>query len=303
MEFEMDARETRISVVGIGNLGAALARVLLEAGGDLAVWNRTPGRVESLVEHGARAPATLEETLKHAEIVVFALASYEVAQAVFGTEIQSLSMQNKIVLNMGIGDAREARTVNALFTAGGAAYLEGNCGSYPTLVGSDNSACVYSGPREVFDRIKAPVVVPFGRDGAWVGEEIGAANALFVASSIFYVSSMTAHFEAAAYAHRHGITVDAYTDLSIKLLETLRDLITTSARHLNARDHTTIEQGTLEATLDAVKTLRGDATDVGARADLLGVTAQYLSEAVDAGYGKNEVSALFELLVHNQQHR
>jgi hypothetical protein len=43
--------------------------------------------------------------------------------------------------------------------------------------------------------------------------------------------------------------------------------------------------------------------DVGARADLLGVTAQYLSEAVDAGYGESEVSALFELLVHNQQHR
>src|SRR6202034_171471 len=95
MEFEMDARETRISVVGVGNLGAALARVLLKAGGDLAVWNRTPGRVESLVEHGARAPATLEGTLRHAEIVVFALASYEVAEAVFGPAIQSGSMQNK----------------------------------------------------------------------------------------------------------------------------------------------------------------------------------------------------------------
>jgi 3-hydroxyisobutyrate dehydrogenase-like beta-hydroxyacid dehydrogenase len=43
-----------IAVIGLGNMGSALAHRLLDTGHTVSVWNRTPGRAVPLVERGAR---------------------------------------------------------------------------------------------------------------------------------------------------------------------------------------------------------------------------------------------------------
>ena len=46
---------TRIGWIGTGRMGAALARRLLEAGHDVAVYNRTRSKAEALGEPGRRS--------------------------------------------------------------------------------------------------------------------------------------------------------------------------------------------------------------------------------------------------------
>ncbi len=45
---------SRVAVLGLGAMGRAIAARLLDAGHDLSVWNRTPGRDAELVAAGAR---------------------------------------------------------------------------------------------------------------------------------------------------------------------------------------------------------------------------------------------------------
>ncbi|MBA3389857.1 MAG: NAD(P)-binding domain-containing protein, partial [Rubrobacter sp.] len=47
----------RIGFIGLGIMGAGMARNLLRAGFDLQVWNRTASRMQPLVDEGAK-PAT-----------------------------------------------------------------------------------------------------------------------------------------------------------------------------------------------------------------------------------------------------
>ena len=44
---------SEVTVIGLGNMGSALARVLLENGLRVTVWNRSPEKATSLVEKGA----------------------------------------------------------------------------------------------------------------------------------------------------------------------------------------------------------------------------------------------------------
>lgn len=48
----------KLAFLGLGQMGAPMARRLLVAGHDLAVWNRTPEKAEPLVEAGARRAAS-----------------------------------------------------------------------------------------------------------------------------------------------------------------------------------------------------------------------------------------------------
>jgi 3-hydroxyisobutyrate dehydrogenase len=76
-----------IAVLGTGRMGAPIARNLLRAGFDVAVWNRTPRRAEPLVDAGARLVASPADAARSAEVVLTMLADGEaVDQAMTGPE-------------------------------------------------------------------------------------------------------------------------------------------------------------------------------------------------------------------------
>lgn len=60
----------RIGFLGLGKMGTPMARRLLAAGHELAVWNRTEGRTEPLLREGAIAAATPAEAELGADAVI-----------------------------------------------------------------------------------------------------------------------------------------------------------------------------------------------------------------------------------------
>lgn len=60
----------RIAMLGLGAMGARMAANLLEAGHDLAVWNRSHGRDAGLVERGARRAVSPKDAAAQAEFVI-----------------------------------------------------------------------------------------------------------------------------------------------------------------------------------------------------------------------------------------
>jgi 3-hydroxyisobutyrate dehydrogenase-like beta-hydroxyacid dehydrogenase len=74
-----------IAVLGTGRMGAPIARNLLAAGFTLAVWNRTPGRAQELVNAGARLAASPADAAGSADVVLTMLADGDaVAHAMTG---------------------------------------------------------------------------------------------------------------------------------------------------------------------------------------------------------------------------
>lgn len=73
---------TEIAFLGLGAMGAPMARRLLAAGYPLTVWNRTPERAEPLRAQGARVAASPAEAVRAAEVVVTMLADPAAVHAV-----------------------------------------------------------------------------------------------------------------------------------------------------------------------------------------------------------------------------
>jgi 3-hydroxyisobutyrate dehydrogenase-like beta-hydroxyacid dehydrogenase len=76
-----------ISFLGLGKMGAPMARRLLEAGHALTVWNRTPDRAAALVAAGATLAVTPAEAAQNADAVLTMLfddAAHE--EVLFGAD-------------------------------------------------------------------------------------------------------------------------------------------------------------------------------------------------------------------------
>jgi 3-hydroxyisobutyrate dehydrogenase-like beta-hydroxyacid dehydrogenase len=72
----------RVAVLGMGRMGRALAGRLLDAGHEVRVWNRTPGRAEQLVAAGAREATSVAEAVTGVQVALTMVADDEAVRTV-----------------------------------------------------------------------------------------------------------------------------------------------------------------------------------------------------------------------------
>lgn len=68
-----------ISVIGLGNMGEALARAFLRKGYRVTVWNRTAAKADRLAAEGARRAESVAEAAEAGRFVVVCVTTYEIA--------------------------------------------------------------------------------------------------------------------------------------------------------------------------------------------------------------------------------
>src|SRR6266403_3364869 len=74
----------KVGFIGLGHIGAGMATSLLRAGHDTTVYNRTPGKVQALVEQGAHAAARVADACRGDAVVTMLADDAAVEAVVFG---------------------------------------------------------------------------------------------------------------------------------------------------------------------------------------------------------------------------
>ncbi|MFD4415456.1 NAD(P)-dependent oxidoreductase [Streptomyces sp. NPDC058476] len=80
----------KISFLGLGHMGAAMARQLLGTGHPLTVWNRTAEKAEPFVAQGATLAASPAEAARDADVVITMLADPAALDAVADAVVPEL---------------------------------------------------------------------------------------------------------------------------------------------------------------------------------------------------------------------
>src|SRR3954454_9967335 len=88
----------RIAFLGLGRMGSAMARHLLDADHELTVWNRTSGKAGDLVEAGATEAESIADAVGNAEVVVLMLFGPDSVRDVLG-QVGDAAQQNTLVLD------------------------------------------------------------------------------------------------------------------------------------------------------------------------------------------------------------
>ena len=68
---------TDVSVIGLGDMGSALAHTLLGAGYSVTVWNRSASKAEPLVAAGAELAASAREAIDASPATITCITSHD----------------------------------------------------------------------------------------------------------------------------------------------------------------------------------------------------------------------------------
>ncbi len=100
----------RLGFIGIGIMGEAMTRRLLERGYAVAVWNREPERLDLVVPHGAIAAASPAAVAQASDIVLICVLNTEaVAQCVFGPEGVAAARGDRLLVDLSTADPAATR--------------------------------------------------------------------------------------------------------------------------------------------------------------------------------------------------
>ncbi|GAA4474919.1 NAD(P)-binding domain-containing protein [Phytohabitans houttuyneae] len=80
-----------VTVIGLGPMGRAMAAALMRAGHPVTVWNRTPGRADSLVAQGATRAASPAAAVAGSDLIVLSLTDYPAMHDILGPIVSLLA--------------------------------------------------------------------------------------------------------------------------------------------------------------------------------------------------------------------
>jgi 3-hydroxyisobutyrate dehydrogenase-like beta-hydroxyacid dehydrogenase len=198
----------KLGFIGLGAIGAPMATNLLEAGHELAVWNRSPERVDPLVEAGARRADSPADAASGTQATILMVTNAEgVQEVLFGEEgvVKGLPAR-AAVINMGtIGAVATTRIAEKLDDLGFRMLDAPVAGSTPVAESGELEIMV-GGDEQSFEEFE-PVLAAMGEKISYMGE-VGSGARIKLINNLILGATMAVLSEGLALGEAAGIPVD-----------------------------------------------------------------------------------------------
>jgi 3-hydroxyisobutyrate dehydrogenase-like beta-hydroxyacid dehydrogenase len=276
-----------VGLIGLGNMGTAIAERLLDAGYPLVVNNRTPEKAEALEARGAVVAKTPEELVQRVDVVITSLANDEAFEDVTARVIAAARPGLVLVDTSTVSPGASAR-VASLAEAASVRYLRAPVSGNPSVVRAGNLTFIVSGARDALEEVEA-VIRAIGPTIHLVGDGEQARivklainlmiGVLAEVMSEALVLGETAGVSRAKLLEVMGSSAAGAPFVKYKADPLLRD-------DFSATFTTALMEKDIDLVLDA-------ADDAGVELPLAREMKTRLRAAVDAGYADDDFMALF----------
>jgi 3-hydroxyisobutyrate dehydrogenase len=276
-----------VGLIGLGNMGTAIAERLLDAGYPLVVSNRTLEKAEALEGRGAVVAASPEELVAQAEVVLTSLADDEAFEEVAG-EVLGAARPGTVLVDVSTVSPAASARVASRAEAASVGYLRAPVSGNPSVVRAGNLTFIVSGARETLEAVE-PVLLAIGPTVHPVGDGeqariVKLAINLMIAVLAQSMSEALVLGEAAGVSRADLLDVMGSSAVGAPFVKyktepLLRD-------DFSATFTTALMEKDIDLVLDA-------AEEAGVELPLANEMKAHLRAAVDAGYADDDFMALF----------
>lgn len=207
----MAAATPTVGWIGTGRMGYELALRLLNAGYDVAAWNRTKAKAEPLTEHGAKVVDSPVDLVDR-DVVFIMVSADKDLEAVISSPGGLLSGTGapKIVVDSSTVSSETSTRIRELVEGRGAQFLAAPVSGNPKVIAAGKLTVAASGPREAFDAVE-PLLGAWGRGVTYVGEG-EVARLVKIAHNVFLGVVIQSLAEITVLAERGGVSRAAFLD-------------------------------------------------------------------------------------------
>jgi 3-hydroxyisobutyrate dehydrogenase-like beta-hydroxyacid dehydrogenase len=289
-----------VTVIGLGPMGRAMARALMEAGHPVTVWNRTPSRADELVAAGAVLAPSPAAAIGAAELTILSLTDYQAAYDILGPALDGAGgeglLAGKVLVNLSSDTPDATREAAAWAERHGARFLTGGVMVPAPAVGTAAAYAFYSGPSEVFAAHEATL----RRIGEprYLGTDPGLAQLFYQAHLDVFLTALSGLLHATALIRAAGASAGDFVPGALTTLAEIPATVGDGAelaRRMEAGEHPGDLSTAAMMGATAGHILR-TSERAGVDLELPRAVKSHYDRAIAAGHGGDDWSSLYEVI-------
>jgi len=280
-----------VSVIGLGAMGMALARTLLENGYQVSVWNRSTDKARALVEAGASLAESPQAAIAASPVTLVCITSNSDTRRLLES---AGDLAGRQIIELSTGSAPEAKALAEWLAGQGANYLIGMICVFPRDIGDAESTIIAVGEEPVWRQNEKLLECLAGKS-SYVGEDIGALAILYSALLLPRQGFMFGMIYGALLCRKAGLPLANYVEqmpLTIKVVHDYYDVFSSSVLADDYSDPQASIDVYVAAFADTLKSFE----EHGASDALPRLMAELLDRGAAAGLGDQQITALIDLL-------
>jgi 3-hydroxyisobutyrate dehydrogenase-like beta-hydroxyacid dehydrogenase len=274
-------------LVGLGNMGTAIAERVLDAGYQVVVFNRTPAKAEPLTARGAAVAQSTADLAGQVDVVLTSLADDDALESV-SAEILSTARPGTVLVDTSTVSPTASARVAARAAEASVAYLRAPVSGNPSVVRAGNLTFIVSGDSETLERVE-PVLLAIGPTVRRVGDAeqariVKLAINVMIGGIAQLMSEALVLGEAAGVSRADLLDVMGNSAVGAPFVKYKTDALLRD--DFSATFTTSLMEKDVDLALDA-------AAEAGVELPVAGELKGILRDAIDAGYGDDDFMALF----------
>ena len=198
-----------VSVIGLGAMGAGIARTFIDRGCRVSVWNRSRAKIDALVAEGAIACESPADALKDNTHIVVCLSDY----AVWRSMIEAYSLADHIdgtcIIQLTTGTIEDVQGHASFIHSKGGRLAEGAIMCYPRNLGTKDASLLLSGSPDVLEECDSILSM---LDASWtnLGEDINRPAVLSRSLMAGMTAALMGLVNGAAMCRAGGVPLDVF---------------------------------------------------------------------------------------------
>ncbi len=201
-----------IGFIGLGGMGASIAKNILAAGHRLTVWNRSPEPTNEFAALGALVAASPADAMQ--DDAVFSMLANDAALRAVGLNGPLLdgAKAGLVHVNMATISVAFARELSHAHAARGLGYIASPVFGRPDAAAAAKLVVVAAGASEDIARVK-PILEKIGQRLTILGEVPEKANLFKIAGNFMIASAIETLGEAVALLRKGGVDPAVFVDV------------------------------------------------------------------------------------------
>jgi 3-hydroxyisobutyrate dehydrogenase-like beta-hydroxyacid dehydrogenase len=204
----------KVGFIGLGRMGGAMARRLLEAGHDVGAYNRTAARSKPLIDAGAKHLDSIKAAATYGNAVFTMLADDAAVLDVVSQPGGLLASLPKggIHICAGTHSVAAMTKLKALHGKAGQVLIATPMLGRPELVASGQAGMVLGGAKDALERC-GPLFAAISRRAFEAGDDPVGASAIKIANNFVLGCAIEAMGEGFALTRKYGVVPEVFYDV------------------------------------------------------------------------------------------
>lgn len=283
----------KVSVLGLGDMGAALARTLIEGGYDVTVWNRSIERAEPFREEGIKVADTVQAAVEASPVSVICISTHADTKTLL-EEIPE-AVAGRTLIELSTGDGPSAAALEERIKDLGGHCLVGMILAGPGQISEASTCFLVAGDpsdwaaQEGILRTMAPA-------SDFIGGNVAHLADLFSALFLPRQGAMFGMIFGAHFCEVAGVPLEVYVKQLPAAMRVATDLYApTVAKTIPSGDFSG-SGSPLKVYETAFRDGFAAFRDRGANMELSDLFERLIAEGMSAGYGDEHLTSLIKVL-------